>query len=1025
MSFPVESFWRLVVEAQLMTLEDCHRHHAAWLQQHPQGGDAQALAEFLVATNVISKYQASILLAGRAGPFVYGDYRIYERIETGRLAGIFRALHIPTMHRVCLQFLTPEQAASPETVGYLAQMAAFVSRSSASFPHLLRCYHLVDLGAFKFFVLEDLLGKRVERVLQQTGALKPGEACRIARQAAFGLGRLHAMQQAHGDVRPQNLWIDQSAGQNNTIKLLQFPLSRDPLAPPIDWRQLVAAPPEKIPVEADYVAPELIAGAKPDARSDLYQLGCSLYQMLTNKVPFPADTLRGKLEGHMKGQPTPIEKLNPRVPPELTKLVAYLMQKKPDMRFQQAGSFIEKLLPFMSPAEAQSQPQPASRAAQAYDAWLLQLLQSGAAAPQPAAQQAFIQQPAAAVQSYAQQPFGAQPAVAAHQYVGMPSPGAVGPAVAAGPVVGGSSSSLSERIAARKQKQLISRVIMLAVLAIAGFVGYVFKDQIMEMINKPSQPVTANPMPTATATATAAPVATATATASPVAGAINFPKRDAIFGVGNDPMFASPTAGKTLNLAHLTPGVQLIVALRPAEIMKHPEAAQLFDAKVSGELGTWMTTTLPQMAGVAGDKIEQLLIGVLDGPSAEAVRYAYVVRLVAPMGEADLAAAWGSPPKEKSGDAEFYAKGPTAYYVPKSEAGKVFAILPKEEMPNLLKFQGAPPTLRPGLDFMALETTDADRHFTALYAPYFLETGGKSLLAGSGGKLMTAFNWLITGVGLPPLATAGDAAPSAATPSTEEAPKAVVVSAHLTDSFFYEVRIWNGAATAYNDAPVLPLATRVKEIPQRVDDYTVSITTSPYGRRMLRELPRMVKFAGNYARVGAADRQLVLRGYVPAVAAHNLVLGANLCLIESAGGGVAAPGATQTAAAGGAAGPKGVLDLIRTKKMALSFDRNDLNKVLEIVSTEAGVPIEMVGTDFQLAGITKNQSMGLMEPEQTIDKLLQTILMKADMAGRLVYVIKPRNPGEEEMIFIATRAGVAQRGEKLLPEFEQAPGAKK
>ena len=73
--------------------------------------------------------------------------------------------------------------------------------------------------------------------------------------------------------------------------------------------------------------------------------------------------------------------------------------------------------------------------------------------------------------------------------------------------------------------------------------------------------------------------------------------------------------------------------------------------------------------------------------------------------------------------------------------------------------------------------------------------------------------------------------------------------------------------------------------------------------------------------------------------------------------------------------------MLRTKKMALSFDRNDLNKVLDIVSTEIGIPIEMVGPDFLTAGITKNQSMGLMEPEQTVDKLLQTILMKADKDG--------------------------------------------
>lgn len=1044
MSFPVESFWRLVVEAQLLTLEECHMHHAAWLQQQPQGGDAQTLAEYLVTANVISRYQASILLAGRAGPFVYGDYRIYERIESGRLAGIFRAVHIATMHRVCLQFLTGEQAASPETVAFLAQRATIVSRSSAGFPHLLRCYQLVDLGAFKFFVLEDLLGKRIERILQQQGLMKAGEACRVTRQAALGLARLHGMQMAHGDVRPQNIWVDASG----TVKMLQFPLSRDPLAPPIDWRKSLAAAGEKPPVEADYIAPELIAGGAPDARSDIYQLGCSLYQMLTNKPPFPGDSLKAKLEGHLKGQPTPIEKLNPKVPPELAKLVSYMMQKKPDMRYQQMTSVIEKLLPFMSIIEAQSQPAAPTRASVAFDTWLMSALQagpqmnpgpmgspgsSGLGMPQTAA---MAQQAPTAGGGYAQHPGMAGPAMSAGPSMqpaapfgapthagGMHSP--AGPNLGAAP----QTSIMAERIRKRKEQSIRNLIGLVVVLGILVVVGVIFRGKIMEFVNPPEtaeKPASATPSATATkpvATATAKP--SATVAAAPARSL--YPKRDEIGAIGTDPMYDSPTAGKPLNLAHLVPGVQMIVALRPAELVKQPEFEHLADSKVLGSLGAWLTTTLPTITGVTNDKIDQLLIGILDGAAADAVRYAYVVRMKEASPEADLVKAWGNPTIEKSGEVDFYAKGTDAYYLPKSEGGKVLVVVPKEEMANLLKYQGSAPQLRPELEYLVMQTSDADRHFNLLYTPYFLESGGRSLVSGAGTKLMPAISWLYTGVGLPPLAMAeGEGEPPAAgMGGTELAqpPKAVAVSAHLADTFFYEVRIHNPAATAYAEALAEPLLTRVKEIPRRMEDYVFSLNFSQYSRRMLAKFPGMVKFADNHVRVGTGDRQFVLRGYLPAVAAHNLVLGAHLCLLES-------PGAGMVATAGGPAAPaapakQGVLDMMRTKKMALSFDRNDLNKVLDIVSTEIGIPIEMVGPDFLTAGITKNQSMGLMEPEQTVDKLLQTILLKADKDGRLVYIVKPRNPGEEEMIFIATRIGAASRNEKLLPEFEKAADPKK
>ena len=99
--------------------------------------------------------------------------------------------------------------------------------------------------------------------------------------------------------------------------------------------------------------------------------------------------------------------------------------------------------------------------------------------------------------------------------------------------------------------------------------------------------------------------------------------------------------------------------------------------------------------------------------------------------EADLVKAWGNPTIEKSGDVDFYAKGTEAYYLPKTEGGKVLVVVPKEEMANLLKYQGSAPQLRPELEYLVMQTSDADRHFNLLYAPYFLESGGRSLVSGS------------------------------------------------------------------------------------------------------------------------------------------------------------------------------------------------------------------------------------------------------------------------------------------------------
>lgn len=162
-------------------------------------GHVQTLAEYLVTANVISRFQHPSCWRAGPGRSSTATIEIYERIESGRLA-TFSAVHIATMHRVCLQFLTGRPRPPRRKRSHSLPNAQRSSRVQARVCHLLHCYHLVDLGAFKFFVLENLYGKRIERILQQQSLIKTGRP-HVTRQAALGLAHLHGMQMAHGDVR--------------------------------------------------------------------------------------------------------------------------------------------------------------------------------------------------------------------------------------------------------------------------------------------------------------------------------------------------------------------------------------------------------------------------------------------------------------------------------------------------------------------------------------------------------------------------------------------------------------------------------------------------------------------------------------------------------------------------------------------------------------------------------------------------------------------------------------------------------
>src|SRR5690554_2102642 len=107
-SLSIPDFWKLVAQSGLYSTDECRKLHSLY-RDHHQGhppDQVQPLAQWLVSRKAVSRYQAKVLLAGRAGPFLYGDYRVQDRIGEGRWHGCFRALHVPTKHAVVLQFLT-------------------------------------------------------------------------------------------------------------------------------------------------------------------------------------------------------------------------------------------------------------------------------------------------------------------------------------------------------------------------------------------------------------------------------------------------------------------------------------------------------------------------------------------------------------------------------------------------------------------------------------------------------------------------------------------------------------------------------------------------------------------------------------------------------------------------------------------------------------------------------------------------------------------------------------------------------
>jgi hypothetical protein len=495
------------------------------------------------------------------------------------------------------------------------------------------------------------------------------------------------------------------------------------------------------------------------------------------------------------------------------------------------------------------------------------------------------------------------------------------------------------------------------------------------------------------------------------------PARDDLASSG-EPIYASPTAGASLDLSHFVPGAFLVVALRPAEIMAIPDKYRLLDPVVLGDWGPWFLDSLPKLAGTANSDIEQVILGVLEGPDSMSFRTACVIRTKEAIPEERLLGVWGDPVPTQIDDAKTFVKDGIAYYLPPAGRGKIIVIAPQAEMAEVIKYRGESPLLpRREMD-MLLQSTDADRQLTILYTPYFFEFGGRSLVAGPAGRGIGPLNWLATGYGLPTMeGTAGAGAappPMPANPDDALPPKAVVFSAHFAENFFWELRYYAGGATADNDAPARAIADRVREIPSLVDTYLFEAQLTAYSRRMLlARFPPMVKFAARNTRAAAGEKQLVLRGYLPAKSVQNVALGTYLCLLE--GPGAAPPTVVDTGNDHGK--PPTALQALQYR-MSFSFERNSVDFTLAKIAEQIGIPIEISKQDLMLEGITKGQSFGMDERDVTVDELLRKLFRKVNPDGKLVYQVKPTVPGGPDVIVITTRAAVQKRNESLLPVFE-------
>ncbi len=946
MSVNIDQFWNLIAQSRLLDAAQIQHYQAAFLQSNPgSAADPGRVSSWLIEQNALSQYQIKVLLAGKSGPFFFGDYRVYDRIDSGRLQGRFRAVHQPTGHPVILEFLT-----GPAAQGGAAwnQAVRRVQAASAN-PHanLARPHEVVDLTTHKFLVKEDLRGQTLEERLL-SGPLAIPESCALIRQAALGAAHLHGMGTAHGDIRPGNMWLT----ENGHVKLMHSPLD-----------DLTALTPER----ADYAAPELAnPGGLPTSATDVYAVGCTLYQSIVGKPPFDGGDIGAKMRRQANEAIQPLENFG--VPKPLADAVMYMMAKNIAVRTPSMQHVLDQLAAYMG-ASAQSPPQPLP----SQETYLAHLRQKRETSPAVAA---AVSTPVVAM---AQSP---------------------GPAISIATDSEEGVSLAEKRVAAGKRGLPLGWIagglvaagvlIALLIMALSGDTGS--GDGGVAQNGNPSESD-----PNAASNSGENPDGTDSGSSGVDEGeAKNGPTSEtAEQGLPDDGkmLWVSPTAGENISFDYLPPGGQIFVVVRPADLL-NSSGAESLKALDSALQNQSYREQWEKRAGVKLQEIEQLIISY-HGNDSRYPRTNFMVKLKAPKPVTDLVSAWGAGSALKTDGSDYYKKGDYCFF-PVAD-GSRFLMGAEEDVKESASRGGSPPAIRRAVEQLR-KVSDATRHVTVFFSPNFFSGDGLPLFEGVAKRAREPLYWML-----------GDSL------------EAGIVSFHFDDGAAYgEVRLVSESSTDPRQL-ARQLQSRLADIHYQMKEY-VSFKLDPpdYWRRIAFGLPDMVKFLHGQSRVGAEDGHAVLNFYVPSKAAPNLTFGGAM-LMQSA------PSRRAVAATPEPVGPKTFQELL-AKPASMSFDQQSLEFAMRDISNDINeanpnlpfsFSIKIDGKQLELNGITRNQQViGFSVEAKPLSEMLTKLVMKANPIGtvkepneldqKLVWVITddPEKAGQK-MILVTTRNGVA------------------
>lgn len=264
------------------------------------------------------------------GSVIGNRYKIQEKIGNGGMATVYKALDQILNRYVAVKVLREEFTIDEEFIKRFNAEAQSAAR--LIHPNIVSVYDVGQEYNIYYIVMELIQGKTLKQIIEEDGHLSWKWAVNIAIQIASALEMAHKNNIIHRDIKPHNIMIT----EDGVAKVTDFGIAKAVSNSTITAFGTTLG-------SVHYFSPEHARGGYTDSKSDLYSLGVVMYEMVTGKVPFDADTPVSIALKHMQEEPVPPIKVNKEIPFAVNQIILKAMKKDPNERYQNASEMIKDL----------------------------------------------------------------------------------------------------------------------------------------------------------------------------------------------------------------------------------------------------------------------------------------------------------------------------------------------------------------------------------------------------------------------------------------------------------------------------------------------------------------------------------------------------------------------------------------------------------------------------------------------------------------------------------------------------------